>query len=202
MKEQSGDGLVLSPDDRLRLTNAVRYIAGLSKFLLWCNALPAGAVMFYANGKGSASVRVVQIDASVSSRFAIAASAIDGDATVFFGAQSHEMIWLSIIPWSAIAFDGNSLFFMYEPTGVMGMAPAPSLCVAVAVPHADAKRVIKKSDTLRFFEIYQSELGAVKDSGGVLREVHPIKRVDDILKYLAQVQIEKQQKTKATTALL
>jgi hypothetical protein len=179
-------------------------MAGLAKFLLWCNSMPAHAVSFYASGKkkGAASAEIVQLDASLSARFAVADSDIDGDDTVFFGAQAHEMVWLSIIPWAEIVYDGESLFFVYEPESVMGLPTMRSLFVAVRIPHVDARRVLQKNKTLRFFEIYKIVNGHVSDSGGVLRETHAITHTKDVVKYLLERQAARQQKIKATTALL
>lgn len=204
MNKTDEGGLSLSPEERLRMTKATRYMAGLAKFLLWCNSMPAHTVSFYVSGKkkGAASTQIVQLDAALSARFSVADSDIEGDDTVFFGAQAHERVWLSIIPWSEIIFDGDCLFFLYEPQSVMGMPTMPPLCVALRIPHVDARRVLQKNKTLRFFEIYKVVNGRVTDFGGVLRETHPITHAKDIVKHLLSRQAERQQKTKATTALL
>ncbi len=203
MKTEDG-GLALSPEERLRMTKATRYMAGLAKFLLWCNSMPAHAVSFYASFQqaGSASTQIVQLDAALSSRFVVADSDIEGDDTVFFGAQAHEQVWLSIIPWSEIIFDGECLFFLYEPDAVMGMQTMQTLCVALRIPHVDARRLLRKNETLRFFEIYKIVNGRVTDYGGVLRETHPITHAKDIVKHLLERAAARQQKTKATMALL
>lgn len=203
MNKTDEGGLSLNDDDRLRFTNTTRHLSSLAKFLLWGNSMAAFFISFYSSKKkSSASTRIIKLDSSLSARFVVTESDIEGDDTVFFGVQAHEKVWLTAFPWSGVIYDDDSLFFLYEPQAVMGMPTMPILCVAFPVPHVDARRVIQKKRILRFFPIFKVENGRVVDYGAPLREKHPITYAKDVVKYLLERQAVRQQKTKATTALL